>query len=310
MKRTILVSSIAYFFIVLFLYTAGAKLLDVHMFKEQLASSPILGSFAGIISWSLPIGEILLAIMLFAPAWQLRGLYATFVLMSFFTIYVTIILLMDSHLSCSCGGIIEELSPKQHILFNTACVVLCGVGMLVARRSTPTIQFRWLTGTSAVCLFLVLGWTLFAAFTATATVKTGMEGRLLPSFNFRLVDSTLLNTDDIPTGKPLVIIGFSPFCKHCFKETEDILGHMDSLKNARILFVTAFPFSDMKNFYRAFKLSSYPNIMMCRDSAETFLRYFKAPGIPYNVVFDSKKRLKQAIQTKATASLLIQAVAE
>jgi hypothetical protein len=121
---------------------------------------------------------------------------------------------------------------------------------------------------------------------------------------------TTLNTDDIPTGKPLIMIGFSPFCKHCQDETEDILKHMDSLKDSRFLFVTPYPFDQMKTFYLYFKLSQYPNIQMARDSADDFLRYFKADGVPYTLVFDSKKRLKRAIQNQAYASELIQAVAE
>src|SRR5579859_1522679 len=182
MKRTLLVNIIAYFFILLFLYTGGSKLLDIHLFKEQLISSPLLGSLAGIIAWGLPIGEILLAIVLFIPAWQLNGLYATLVLMGLFSLYVTVILFMDNHLSCSCGGIIEELSPRQHVLFNTACVILSGVGIAIARQEAPTGRFRWLTSTSTIGLFVIVGWTLFTAFSAPAIIKTGMEGRLLPSF--------------------------------------------------------------------------------------------------------------------------------
>src|ERR1700747_255939 len=118
MKKSILVDIITYFFVLLFLYTGVAKLLEVQTFKEQMASSPLLGSMSGIITWALPIGEILLAIALFIPAFRLKALYVTFVLMALFTIYVVAILFMDNEISCSCGGIVEELTPKQHIIFN------------------------------------------------------------------------------------------------------------------------------------------------------------------------------------------------
>src|SRR5580658_5373271 len=183
MKRTILADAITYFFIILFLYTGVAKLTEIHEFKEQLISSPFLGSLAGIITWALPIGEILLAIALFIPAFRLRALYVTLAVMSLFTIYVLSIFFMDNHLSCSCGGIVEDLTPQQHIVFNSACVVLSILGILVVRRQQPTSGFQWLTSGSAICLFLLVGWTLFTAFTAPAKEKTGMEGRLLPSFS-------------------------------------------------------------------------------------------------------------------------------
>ncbi len=311
MKKAILIDIIVYFFILLFLYTGVAKLMEVNTVKEQMVSSPFLGSIAGVITWALPIGEILLAIALFIPRLQIKALYATLALMSIFTIYVIVILLMDNHLSCSCGGIIEELSPKEHVLFNSACVILSAMAIAVHRRQEPTKGFRWMTSTSAICLFLLVGWTLFTAFTAPATVKTGMEGRLLPSFDLLLTDSTThLNTADIPSGKPFIVIGFSPWCTHCQAETNDIIKHMQELKNTRIYYMTDYPFSDMKAFYLHFRLARFPNITMGQDAKANFFRDFKAKGVPYTAIFDSQKRLKQLIAGQANAGNLVKSATE
>jgi hypothetical protein len=309
MKKTILVDIIAYFFIILFLYTGVAKLMEVNVFKEQLVSSPFLGSIAGIVTWALPIGEILLAIALFIPRFRLKALYATLALMSFFTIYVVVILFVDNQLSCSCGGIIEELSPKEHVLFNGACVVLSAVAIAAERRREVSTRFKWMASTSALCLFLLVGWTLFTAFSAPATEKTGMEGRLLPSFDLLLADSvTHLNTADIPTGQPFVVIGFSPWCTHCQAETRDIIKNMEQFKNTRIYYVTNFPFGDMKAFYTHFKLAQYPNISMGREGTGIFFREFKATAVPYTAIFDSRKRLKQVILGQAESEKLAKLV--
>lgn len=311
MNRTIWINCIAYFFILLFLYTGFAKLTEIHLFNEQLNSSPLLGPLAGFITWGLPIAEILISILLFIPAWQLKGLYATFILMFLFTIYVVIILFMDSHLSCSCGGIVEELSPKQHVLFNSACVVLCGLAIWMTRNRQPDRRFKWTTRASSIALFLVIGWTLFTAFSAPSMVKTGMEGRLMPSFNLLLEDSsTRLSSAEIPAGKPIIVIGFSPTCKHCGKETDDIIKHIDQFKNTPIYFVTPYPFKEMRGFYRYFKLNRYPNIKMGRDSSDYFMSYFKVTTIPFTAVFDSKKRLKQAFVNPVDAVQLAKAIAE
>jgi thiol-disulfide isomerase/thioredoxin len=311
MKRTILADAITYFFIILFLYTGVEKLLDIHTFKEQLISSPLLGSLAGIITWALPIGEILLAIALFIPAFRLRALYVTLGVMSLFTIYVVSIFFMDSQLSCSCGGIIEELSPQQHIIFNSACVVLSILGILTVRREQPTSGFQWLTGGSTICLFLLVGWTLFTAFSAPAKAKTGMEGRLLPSFSMLLPDSvTRFATTDIPTGQPFIVFGFSPTCTHCQAETVDIIKHMNKLKDVKIYYITAEKFYDMKMFYRYYKLAQYPNITMGRDDKYIFFKTFKVWQIPYAAIFDSHKRLKEVFAGQTTAIQLAQSVAE
>jgi hypothetical protein len=311
MKRTILADSISYFFIILFLYTGTAKLIDIQTFKDQLVSSPFLGSMAGIITWGLPIGEILLAIALFIPAFRLRALYVTLGVMSLFTIYMLSVFFWDSHISCSCGGIIEELTPQQHIVFNSACVILSIIGILAVRRQQPTRSFQWLTSGSALCLFLLVGWTLFTAFSAPAKEKTGFEGRELPVFNILLPDSVShFNTADIPSGQPFIVFGFSPLCTHCQAETRDIIKHMDQLKNVKIYYVTAEKFHDMKMFYKYFKLAQYPNITMGRDEKYTFFRTFRVGQIPYAAIFDSHKRLKEVYAHQTTAMQLAQSVAE
>lgn len=311
MKRTFLLNSIIFFFILLFLYTGVEKFMEIQTFKDQLSSSPLLASMAGFVAWALPILEMVLAIALLVPAWQLKGLYATLILMTLFTGYVAWILLMDSHISCSCGGIIEDLSPKQHILFNSSCIILSLIGIIVYRRQEPTPRFRWVTTSSALVLFLLLGWALSTAFTTHGPEKTGMEGRLLPSFNLLLPDSvTYLNTNDIPTGKPVIVIGFDPYCTHCQQETRDIVKNIRQFKDMRIYWATPYQFKDMMKFSSVYKLADHPNLTIGRDSANFFLPYFKAKGVPYTAVFDSKKRLKLVFPGQVTADQLAKAAAE
>jgi uncharacterized membrane protein YphA (DoxX/SURF4 family)/thiol-disulfide isomerase/thioredoxin len=313
MKKSLFINIITYFFICLFLYTGVSKLIDIPLFKEQLTSSPFTGPMAGIFAWALPIIEILLAIALFIPKFQFKALYATLILMTCFTIYVIALLFIDSQLSCSCGGIIEELSPKQHVLFNSTCVILSVVAIVLARgqKQRPTTRIKWLTGTSVIGLFAVIGWILFAAFTAPATPKTGMEGRLLPDFDLLLPDSvTHFNTANIPTGKPFVVIGFDPFCAHCQAETQDIIKNIQRLKNVSIYYVTPYPLWEIKAFYQHFKLERYPNITIGRDYRDVFFREFRSTVVPYTAVFDSRRRLKQVFAHQTDAKSLATATSE
>jgi hypothetical protein len=50
-------------------------------------------------------------------------------LMTLFTIYIAIILVVNNHIPCSCGGIIQSMSWKQHLLFNVACIILSVIGI-------------------------------------------------------------------------------------------------------------------------------------------------------------------------------------
>jgi thiol-disulfide isomerase/thioredoxin len=309
MKRSILPDIVAFFFIFLFLYTGAIKLTEIQTFKQQLSSSPLVSSIAGVVTWALPIGEILLAIALFIAKTRLKAMYVTAGLMTLFTIYVTAILFIDNEITCSCGGIIEELTPKQHVAFNSACFILSLIGILALRKQQPTRQFRLLTGSSAIALFALVGWFLVSAFTAPIVLKSGLEGRLIPSIPLLLTDSTTwLKTDDIPTGRPFIVMGFDPWCKHCQALTTDIKKQMNSFKDIPIYYVTPAPFQNMRTFYRYFELSQYPNITVGRDSVAVFFRFFKATSTPLIAIYDSKKRLKKVFSKPPTTDQLLQSI--
>ncbi|MFH7000968.1 MauE/DoxX family redox-associated membrane protein [Flavobacterium bizetiae] len=127
-KRLILeITAILYVF--LLSYAAMNKALDFEKFKVELGQSPLLSAFAGWISWGVLIVEFVIAILLLFPKTRLKALYAGFSLMAMFTAYIFIMLSFSSFLPCSCGGILEKMSWKQHLLFNIAFLLLAGFAL-------------------------------------------------------------------------------------------------------------------------------------------------------------------------------------
>jgi len=302
MKRTFFAEGITIFFVLLFLYTGLMKFMDMSTFQHELSGSPLAAWMTGIISWLLPVSEIIISIALIVPKWRLKGLYATFVLLSAFTIYVFIALVSMGLATCSCGGIIENLSAKQHVIFNIACLILSFVGILITRKHQLSAQFKWWTGSSVVSLWLVVGWLLFTAFRAPVVRKTGMEGKEFPAVNLLLPDSaTYFNSKDIPPGKPFIVVGFDPWCAHCQDLVVDIKAHSKELKSIHIYYITPFPFQRMRRFYDHFRLANFPSITVGRDTANTFFSYFNITGIPYAGIFDNKRRLRSVMIGQMTA---------
>jgi uncharacterized membrane protein YphA (DoxX/SURF4 family) len=124
MKRTTVIEIIVILYVILFLYTGISKLMDYSVFKEQIATSPILAPIAKPIAWGLPWVEFLVTVLLVIPRWRLKGLIVSVALMSLFTAYIILILLFNKEIPCSCGGVIEQLSWGQHIIFNTVFIAL------------------------------------------------------------------------------------------------------------------------------------------------------------------------------------------
>jgi hypothetical protein len=134
MKRTTIIEIVMLLTLSLFLYSAISKVVDYTLFKEQLAESPVLKSFAGVIAVSLPIVEFAMVVLLLVPRWRLKGLYSSLIILSIFTIYIVIILLTSDKLPCSCGGLLEQLSWKGHIFFNGVFILLNAIAIRLEKR--------------------------------------------------------------------------------------------------------------------------------------------------------------------------------
>lgn len=116
--RSVIVELICLLHVLLFVYAALNKVLDFENFQVQLGQSPLLSSFAGWISYAVPAIELLIAIMLLTFRFRYAGLFASFSLMIMFTSYIVIMLNFSPYVPCSCGGILENLSWNQHLVFN------------------------------------------------------------------------------------------------------------------------------------------------------------------------------------------------
>jgi hypothetical protein len=139
MKRSMIIEIICALFIILFVYAALTKLLDYEKFRVQIGQSPLLTAFAGWIAWMVPIAEILIAIMLVFIRLRLIGLYAAFSLMVMFTTYIICILTLSLYIPCSCGGVLEKLGWKEHLIFNIAFIILAAAAVLISYRKEKSI---------------------------------------------------------------------------------------------------------------------------------------------------------------------------
>lgn len=114
----------------LFIYTSISKLLEYDVFTRQLSQSPFITQYAGIIAWSLPLSELVIATLLMIPKTRLSGLYMSFFLLCLFTSYLIAMLNFSPFIPCSCGGILNQLSWQAHIIFNITFIVITTIGII------------------------------------------------------------------------------------------------------------------------------------------------------------------------------------
>jgi putative oxidoreductase len=139
MKKQTVVNITSYLLILLFAYTGFSKLLVYATFKMQLERQPLTSNVAPTLAIILPVVEIVIASILLIPRLQKWGFRASFFLMLLFTLYVGYMLAFvpTNSLPCSCGGIIKEMSWKQHLVFNIVFTAIALVGLRYSTDKMP-----------------------------------------------------------------------------------------------------------------------------------------------------------------------------
>ena len=128
------ITAVSYFFAILFIYASVSKVLDLENFQSQIAQSPLLSVYAGSISYFTIVIEFIAVFFLMIPAKRILGLYFSLGLMSAFTMYIYLILEYSEFVPCSCGGILENMGWKSHLIFNGICVIIAGFAIVLAER--------------------------------------------------------------------------------------------------------------------------------------------------------------------------------
>jgi len=120
----------------LWIYAATGKLIEFEQFTVQMKQVPVLKPVAGVLTWAVPVSEYVLSVLLLIPKTRRLGLLSSAVLMSVFTMYIAGMILFSPELPCSCGGIINDLTWSQHLLFNLVFTALAIYGSYLFYRFT------------------------------------------------------------------------------------------------------------------------------------------------------------------------------
>ncbi len=98
---------------------------------------------------------------------------------------------------------------------------------------------------------------------------------------------------------------FSPDCEHCQHETEMLLADINKFKDAQIIMVTYLPYNEMMAFYKNYKIASYPEITMARDTKFFFPVFFKITNLPSIFVYDKKGNFKKSFEGSINPDLIV-----
>jgi putative oxidoreductase len=137
--RKILTNVCAALLILLFVYTAAAKLLDYDRTVRAMKGQ-ILGLYIGnILVWLIPTLEVITTVLLLFNRTMRTGFKWAFYLMGFFTTYIMLVLLnVFGRVPCACGGVVNELGWGDHFLFNLFFLGVAIAGLFLTRPIQPS----------------------------------------------------------------------------------------------------------------------------------------------------------------------------
>jgi thiol-disulfide isomerase/thioredoxin len=159
-----------------------------------------------------------------------------------------------------------------------------------------------------ILLSLLIVINLTSCYSKKPKLKTGLEGKPMPSIDLILSDTNVrFNTANIKNGRPTILFAFEPWCPFCKAQTKSIVSHMESLKDIDIYFLTNATYPGFKTFYDKYQLGKYPNIKAGIDYTYSFASYFKTNQVPVMAIFDKNKILKQVLVGKNYISTIKEA---
>lgn len=135
MKRKIILETICSLLILLFVYTASSKLVDLHKTYHEMDNQPFPNWMTPFLVWGISLAELCTAGLLIFEKTKKSGLWASLILMSVFTGYIVAILLHAfNRVPCSCGGVIKQLGWMNHLYFNLFFITISGIALILLQK--------------------------------------------------------------------------------------------------------------------------------------------------------------------------------
>ena len=109
----------------------------------------------------------------------------------------------------------------------------------------------------------------------------------VPPFQIIQVNGKVFPAGNLPLGKPIVIIYFSPDCEDCQQFTKELLNRIKEFNNASIAMITNMSIDKVKHFVNEFHLDTYSNIFTGTEGNSFFVgNYYKIGKLPFMALYN------------------------
>lgn len=154
-------------------------------------------------------------------------------------------------------------------------------------------------------LMITMAVSLLIANLLSTTILQAQANKL-PPFKMMQVNGKVFRAQNLPLGKPIVIIYFSPECDHCEKMMKELLKKEASFKKASVAMITYLPVSNVAKFVQQYGLNKYSNIYIGTEGGTFFVRnYYKIEHMPFIALHDKDGSLVKEYRKEGPLTDLI-----
>jgi thioredoxin-related protein len=124
--------------------------------------------------------------------------------------------------------------------------------------------------------------SLLLASSLTASAQTGK----VPPFRMVQSNGKIFKAENLPIGKPIIIIYFSPECDHCEKLVKELMNRRKDFEKASIAMITFLPIDKVSKFVSKYNLNKQANIYVGTEGDSNFVRnYYKIMQTPFMALY-------------------------
>lgn len=141
-------------------------------------------------------------------------------------------------------------------------------------------------------------------FVMTTHILHAQKGKL-PPFKMMRTNGKVFSAQDLPMGKPILIVYFSPDCDHCEKMLKDFFKQSASFQKASVVFVTYLSVDKVSKFEKDYNFTNYPNMYAGTEGTTFFMRnYYKIMDMPFTALYAKDGNMVISYEREVNLKLL------
>ena len=114
----------------------------------------------------------------------------------------------------------------------------------------------------------------------------------MPQFKITQANGKIFKASDLKTGKPTLLIYFSPECDHCQVFMKEFFKNANAFTSANILMITFLPADRVVTFVKDYPVGKYQNIIAGTEGMGFLVRdHLGIQNMPFAALYDKRNKL-------------------